>query len=56
MIIKIQLMMLAPVQEDNSQERNQSKGLNKKSTKRDCIASKNAFIFKIGVIFTVTKV
>lgn len=47
--------MLAPNQEDNSQERNQSKGLNKKSTKSDCIASKNALIFKIGVIFTSQK-
>jgi hypothetical protein len=36
--------MLANHQLSNSKERNQSKGLNKKSTKRDCIASKNAFI------------
>jgi hypothetical protein len=38
--------MFANHQLSNSNARNQSSGLKRKSTKSDCIASKNAFIFK----------
>jgi hypothetical protein len=44
MAINVQLTIFASHQLFNSNARNQSSGLNKKSTKSDCIASKNAFI------------
>ncbi len=48
-IMKIQLIVFAANQDDNSNERIKSSGANKMSTNKYCIASKNAFImYKIN--------